>query len=340
MAKTSWKRAAEALDNVRPGLSRAARQILLGQAYAETYFGNELPDGTNTHNWGSIGGSGDLGYYEWPDTVEGKKIIRKIAKFSTPEKGAERFAKVVLDTYKAGKYAETGDAWGYARALWRDGPNNPELGAPSKAPAYYGGFPPGHKSALAPAGVKQRSKLDDWYRVTAYARLVLGAAKAAAAALGEPLEVRVVEPPKPDAESTESLPATALGLLGDALGGGGGEKKETPTKEEMEKAYAADEELRRKADEEARAAEAKAREAEEIERAKQADREAAEKAEREQREKQAKADAEAAKGGGLAGAKAPAGKQPAGASGATGDNTTVIVAALGLAGLAWLLLRK
>ena len=231
MAKISWARAAEALDNVRPSLSPAARQMLLGQAYAETKFGDELPDGSNSNNWGSVGGSGDLGSYEITDTIEGKPIKRKVARFSTPEKGAERFASVVLDTYRAGKYADAGDAWGYARALWRDGPHNPELGAPSKAPAYYGGFPPGHPYALAPAGVRQRSKLDDWYRVTAYARLTKGTASNAAKALGETLQVQVVEPPKPDEDSTDPLPATALGVVGDTLGGGGPAKKTDATAE-------------------------------------------------------------------------------------------------------------
>lgn len=322
MAKTSWKRAAEALDSVRPGLSTAARQILLGQAYAETYFGNELPDGTNTHNWGSIGGSGDLGYYEWPDTVEGKKVIRKIAKFSTPEKGAERFASVVLDTYKAGKYAETGDLWGYARALWRGGPHNPELGAPSASPgpAYYGGFPPGNPG-FAPAGVKQRSKLDDWYRVTAYARMIDGAARVAAKTLGETYEGRIVLPPKPDEDSTDPLPATAIGgAIGDALGS----KKKEPETEKMSPEALAEYEARK-------AEEARILEAERAEQEEGVKKAQAEIARKEAEEAKAKAEADA-----KAKAKTP------GAPGAPPVDQAIPTAAIvvGVLGLAWLLARK
>lgn len=317
MAKISFKRAAEALDAVRPGLSTAARQLLLGQAWSETKFGDDLPDGSNTNNWGSIGGAGDLGTYEITDTIEGKPIVRKVARFSTPEKGAEAFARVVLDRYGVGPYANSGDAWGYARALWRDGPNQPELGAPSKAPAYYTGFPPGHKYALAPAGVPVRSKLDDWYRVTAYARFALGGASAAAKALGETLEAKIVEPAKPDADSIEALAKTALGTLGDSLGGGGAPKK---TAAELE-------------------AEAKAREAElaAIEERKKAEAEifAKEREEQEAGVKETQA-AIAAKE-----AKAAEDAKKLAAKGGTNKTEEAIptgVIVVGVLGLAWLLL--
>jgi len=323
MAKISWKRAAEALDSARPGLSKTARQILLGQAWAETRFGNDLPDGTNSNNWGSIGGSGDLGSYKFPDTVEGKSIIRTVARFSTPEKGAERFAQYVLDIYKAGKYAEAGDLWGYARALWRDGPNNPELGAPSKAPAYYGGFPPGDPRGATPAGVKQRSKLDDWYRVTAYAKMTEGSAKAAAAALGETYEGRIVLPPKPDEGSTDPLPASALGTLGDSLGGGGAPKKTAAELEAEKKAREAEEaaiEERKKAE-----AEILAKEREE-----QVAGEKADQAAIAAKEAKAKADADAK-------AKQLAAK--GGASKTEGAIPTGVIV-VGVLGLAWLLLGR
>lgn len=318
MAKTSWKRAAEALDSVRPGLSTAARQILLGQAWAETKFGDDLPDGSNSHNWGSIGGSGDLGSYEIKDTSEGKTITRKVARFSTPEKGAERFANVVLDTYKTGKYAEAGDLWGYARALWRGGPHNPELGAPSVSPgpAYYGGFPPGHPFGLAPAGVKQRSKLDDWYRVTAYARFVDGAARAAAKALGETYEGRIVLPPKPGEDSTDLLPATALGA--DAL------KPKEPETEKMSPEALAEYEARK-------AEEARILEAERAEQEEGVKKAQAEIARKEAEEAKAKAEADA-----KAKAKTP------GAPGAPPVDQAIPTAAIvvGVLGLAWLLTRK
>jgi hypothetical protein len=321
MAKTSWKRAAEALDSVRPGLSAAARQILLGQAWAETKFGDEH-EGTNTHNWGSIGGKGDRGSYTITDTAEGKPIKRTVAWFSTPEKGAERFSQYVLDIYKAGKYAEAGDLWGYARALWRGGPNNPELGAPSVSPgpAYYGGFPPGHPFGLAPAGVRQRSKLDDWYRVTAYARFVDGAARAAAKALGETYEGRIVLPPKPGEDSTDLLPATALGA--DAL------KPKEPETEKMSPEAVAEYEARKA--EEARILEAER--AEQEEGVKKAQAEIARK----------EAEAEAAKAKAEADAKAEAKAKTPGAPGAPPVDQAIPTAAIvvGVLGLAWLFARK
>lgn len=320
MAKISWKRAAEALDNVRPGLSAAARQLLLGQAYAETKFGNDLPDGTNSNNWGSIGGAGDLGTYEITDTIEGKPLVRKVAKFSTPEKGAEAFVKVVLERYDAGRAADLGDAWGYARSLWRGGPNQPELGAPSKAPAYYTGFPPGHKYALAPAGVRVRSKLDDWYRVTAYSRFVLNSAKAAAAALGETLQAKIVEPSKPDEDSTDPLPATALG-------GGFGESLKTKDEPKKTAAELAAEEARR----EAERAEREAREEEQrkILEAERAEQEAGEKKDQaEIARKEAEAAKKLAAKGGTKTPEAPGQAIPTG----------VIV--VGVLGLAWLLLGR
>lgn len=329
MAKISWNRAAVALDKVAPDLSMAARQLLLGQAYAETGFGNELPDGSNSNNWGSIGGSGDLGYYEWGDTIEGKKITRKVARFSTPEKGAERFLQVVFGQYKAQAAAEAGDAWAYARALWAGGPNQPALGAPSKAPAYYTGYPPG-TAGFAPAGTKTRSKLDDWYRITAYARMIQGASTNAAKALDEPVSVKVVPPPKPDADSTDPLPASASSasapdkvkdVTPEPTGGrdGGSGSGKSPDEIEAERRAAEEEEKRIAAlDEERRAAE-------EAERAR---REAEEAAARD-----AAAKKDAAKGGG---SSKPGSKVPAGAS---SDTVTTAAIVLGVGALAWLLLK-
>jgi hypothetical protein len=200
---TSTPRAAAALDAVRPGINRAARQLLLGQARGESDYGNAFstPDGSNSNNWGAIyaNGTHDPPTIPVGDTYEGKPIIMKGAWNNTVEDGARQFSKLVLDNYKVGPFAETGDAWGYARSLWRDGPG-------SKRPSYYMGFPPGHKWSLAPAGTKPLSPQDYYYRVLAYAKMIAGAAGAVAKLLGEP-SVAFVKPPPPPAEGEPLPPA-------------------------------------------------------------------------------------------------------------------------------------
>lgn len=200
---TSTPRAAAALDAVRPGLNRAARQMLLGQARSESEYGNAFstPDGSNSNNWGAIYAKGTHDPPTIPvgDTYEGKPVTMQGAWNNTVEDGAKQFSNLVLNSYKVLPFAETGDAWGYARSLWRDGPG-------TSRPSYYTGFPPGHKYSLAPAGVKPLSPLDYYYRILAYAKFVAGGAAAVAKALGEP-NVVFVKPPPPPAEGEPLPPA-------------------------------------------------------------------------------------------------------------------------------------
>lgn len=201
---TSVPRAAAALDAVRPDLNRAARQMLLGQAKNESDFGNALtaPDGVNSNNWGNIYADGDLGTIPSGDTYEGKPITVNAAWNSTPEVGAKQFADLVINNYKVLPFAENGDAWGYARALWRDGPG-------SSKPSYYTGFPVGHKYSLAPEGTEKLSPQDYYYRVLAYAKYVKSGADAVAKALGETSAVFLKAPPPP--EEGEPLPGADAG---------------------------------------------------------------------------------------------------------------------------------
>lgn len=191
---TSVARAAAALESVRPGLNRAARQMLLGQAKAESDFGNSFstPDGSNSNNWGAIYAKGTHDPPTIPvgDTFEGKPVTMSGAWNNTVEDGARQFSNLVINSYKVLPFAETGDAWGYARSLWRDGPG-------TSRPSYYTGFPPGHKWSLAPAGTTPKSPLDYYYRVLAYARSVAGSSASIAKALGEPAQAFVKAPPPP-----------------------------------------------------------------------------------------------------------------------------------------------
>jgi hypothetical protein len=201
---TSVPRAAAALDAVRPDLNRAARQMLLGQAKNESDFGNSLtaPKGVNSNNWGNIYAKGDLGTIPSSDTFEGKPISVNAAFNSTPEAGAKQFSDLVINNYKVLPFAENGDAWGYARALWRDGPG-------TSKPSYYGGFPVGHQWSLAPKGTEPLSPQDYYYRVLAYAKYVMGGAQQVAKALGETSTVFLKAPPPP--EDGEELPGANYG---------------------------------------------------------------------------------------------------------------------------------
>ncbi|MBS3991115.1 MAG: hypothetical protein KGZ51_03515 [Erysipelothrix sp.] len=198
---TTIPRAAVALDAVRPDLNRAARQMLLGQAKSESDFGNHFstPDGSNSNNWGAIYANGDHDPPTIPvgDTFEGKPITMKGAWNISPESGAKQFSNLVINNYKVLPFAESGDAWGYARSLWRDGPG-------TSKPSYYTGFPPGHKYSLAPEGTVQFSPQDYYYRILAYAKFLQGGANAVAKALGEQPMVFVKPPPPP--KEGESLP--------------------------------------------------------------------------------------------------------------------------------------
>ncbi len=186
----SLARAVSAFDAVRPGVSRAKRQIMLGQAKAESDFGNAVktPDSSDSNNWGMIYASGDRGKVPAQDTYEGKQVTMGAAWNSTPEVGARQFTGLIQSAYpQAWSAADGGNAWDYALGLWRKGPGT----------SYYTGFPPGHKWSLAPKGTKPGSALDHYYRILAYARMTQGGAASIARALGEPLAVRVVAPPPP-----------------------------------------------------------------------------------------------------------------------------------------------
>lgn len=198
---TSVARATQAINAVRPDLNRAARQMLLGQAKSESDFGNAFstPDGSNSNNWGAIYAKGDHDPPTIPvgDTFEGKPVTMNGAWNNTPESGAKQFTNLVINNYKVLPFAENGDAWGYARSLWRDGPG-------TSKPSYYTGFPPGHKYSLAPAGTIPKSPQDYYYRILAYAKFVAGGASSVAKSLGEPNTVFVKPPPPP--KEGEPLP--------------------------------------------------------------------------------------------------------------------------------------
>lgn len=184
-----------ALRSVDSSLNEAAQQVMLGQANAESGFGEvgqfKLPDGRSSHNWGAIYAKGTCGTIPVTDTEDGKPFTANAAWNCTAEDGARQFYNLIRYNYSpALEKASAGDAWGYALALWRDGPG-------SKRPSYYGGFPPGHKWSLAPAGTPLHSDLDHYYRILAYAKMVKGAADNAAGALGQSKRV-FLKPPAPN----------------------------------------------------------------------------------------------------------------------------------------------
>ena len=196
---------AAAYDAVRPGASKAQRQIQLGQAFGESKLGYAIltPSGEPSYNWGAIYADGDRGRVPFTDAVEGHVGA---AWNSSPEVGARQFLNLIDGAYApAASLAHVGDLWGYSRALWRNGPG-------SKRPAYYSGFPPGDKRGGAPAGTPKGSPLDAWYRVGAYAHFVAGAALQVAKALGEAPAFNVAPP----------APPSDLKPFGTALSGGGG----------------------------------------------------------------------------------------------------------------------
>jgi hypothetical protein len=199
---TSVKRAYEALKSVAPDLSQEQYAHLLGQAKAETDFGDafETPDGSSSNNWGAIYAAGDLGTLtRYDKTPDGKTIEVKAAWNSSPEVGARQFYNLIRDSYKpALDRAAAGDLWGYSAALWRNGPCPFQTGT-CKRPAYYVGFPPGHKWG-APSGVELYSDADEWYRITAYAKFIAGGINAVNKALGWSSTYSIDPPPNPDGD--------------------------------------------------------------------------------------------------------------------------------------------
>lgn len=211
------RNAAKVLAAVRPGLNNAATQIFLGDVKAESGFGYgfKTPDGSNSNNWGAIYAPGDRGTIPVNDTNDGKAFVGGAAWWSTPEGGARQFVNLIEGSYApALERASAGDSWGYARALWRDGPG-------SSRPPYYGGFPPGDKRGTTPAGVPLHSDLDHWYRITAYARMVQGSAAIVAAALGQPLAAHLTIPPQPGGGTTPADPVKVTKVAsGSSIGAG------------------------------------------------------------------------------------------------------------------------
>ena len=220
---TSITRAYEALRNVAPDLNKNQLAILLGQAKAESDFGDgfETPDGNaSSNNWGAIYTSGDLGTItRWDTDGNGKPIQVKAAWNSSPEVGAKQFYDLIKNNYApALDKAAAGDLWGYSEALWRNGPCDwPEQAKGCTRPAYYGGFPPGHKYGLAPASVVPKSPEDRWYRILAYAKFIKGMANVVVKALGWPDTLVIEPPPKPGGEEESSMGGSGLlaaGLIG------------------------------------------------------------------------------------------------------------------------------
>ena len=186
MASTARIReAAEALDEAVPGLSRKARQILLGQAMAESDFGDAFrtPDGSRSHNWGAVYTKGDKGVIPVGDSQDGKPFTANAAWNSSDVVGARQFHRILGNFSGALEAASRGDLHGYAKALFRN----------NRMP-YYGGYPPGHPKAMSPSNAPLHSELDHYWRVIAYKRMVEGAAKRVASALGEPFEMSTTEP--------------------------------------------------------------------------------------------------------------------------------------------------
>lgn len=182
-----------ALLEVVPEANDAEQQIILGQVERESLFGYAFstPDGSPSHNWGAIYANGDIGRVSVRDTFDGKPVNAGAAWNSSAVVGARQFVDLVTRAYApAIAKAAQGDVWGYARALWRDGPG-------SKRPSYYTGFPPGHPNSAAPVGTLVHSALDHFHRVRAYARMVLSGATDVARALGVPLAASLLLPAPP-----------------------------------------------------------------------------------------------------------------------------------------------
>lgn len=188
--------AAVTLASVRPDIRGARRQLMLSHVKGESGFGyvapfDNTPDGSPSHNWGAIYANGDKGTFKTVDTSDGKTWYPQAAWNSTAAVGARQYVNLIQGSYpEAYEAAGRGDAWGFAKGLWRRGPG-------SSAPPYYEGFPPGHKWSLAPKGTKKDSAADYYYRILAYAKFAMGNVSAVAGALGEKPAVYLKAPPPP-----------------------------------------------------------------------------------------------------------------------------------------------
>lgn len=211
--------AASALSVADPLVTGKRRLVLLGHAKCESGYGyykpfNQTPDGSPSHNWGALYAKGDRGTFETVDTNEGVVWHPQAAWNSSAVVGARQFVNLIHGSYpEAWAAAAVGDAWKYARGLWRDGPG-------SSRPPYYGGFPPGSPNSIAPKGTIWKSPQDYYYRILAYAKYVQGCANEVARALGQPQSVFLKAPPPPRNVKSGSKSNGGLGLVALLAGGG------------------------------------------------------------------------------------------------------------------------
>lgn len=205
--------AAVSLANIRPDIRGKRRQMMLGHVNGESGYGfrppfNKTPDGSPSHNWGAIYAKGDKGSFKSVDTSEGKTVYPQAAWNSSAEVGAQQYVNLIQYSYpEAYEAAGRGDAWGFAKGLWRKGPG-------SSAPSYYEGFPPGDKRGVTPKGVKPHSPLDHYYRILAYAMYVNSQAPAVASALGETNGVYLKAPQPPKGGHIKGGASSSGGMLG------------------------------------------------------------------------------------------------------------------------------
>lgn len=205
--------AAVALASVRPNIRGAQRQLMLSHVKGESGFGyvspfDKTPDGSPSHNWGAIYAKGDRGTFKTVDTSDGKTWYPQAAWNSSAEVGARQYVDLIQYGYpEAYTAAVRGDAWGFAKGLWRKGPG-------SSAPPYYEGFPPGHKWSVAPKGTVKGSAADHYYRILAYARFAMGNVSAVASALGEKPAVYLKAPPPPKGGRVKGGASSSGGMLG------------------------------------------------------------------------------------------------------------------------------
>lgn len=209
--------AAAVLDRARPGLTAPARQVILAQALFESGFGyrapfNKTPDGTPSNNWGAIYSpkpgvaEGDRGTFPTTDlTADGKPWQPRSQWWSTPELGAKSLVSLISGAYpEAWKAAQTGDAWGYALGLWRDGPG-------TARPSYYTNVP--NKD-----GWPNWSPQDVRIRQLGYAAAIHGQASVVAKALGEPQLVHLKNAPAHPGKNTGGTGGGGLAALALAVG--------------------------------------------------------------------------------------------------------------------------
>lgn len=217
------QKASAALARVAPDLMPAQHLLILAHALAESQFGDAFatPDGSSSFNWGAIYAKGDRGTLPRGDYDPAGRAIRVGAAWnSSDDVGAMQLVQLLRNAYPEA-FAAAGKAspFEYSVGLWRDGVNYP--GHSVKRPAYYVGFPPGHKWSLAPAGTRLYSPADFHWRKVAYGRFVRSYVPAVKAAIASPVEVDKSEPPPPPeppaARTVTSAGGSAAPLIALAL---------------------------------------------------------------------------------------------------------------------------